>query len=91
VPFVIIQVIMVGILIAFPGLVTSGLAKKSNVDPSKIQIDIPSMEQGTEARPGEPEIPDFGGDKSKPAGPAAPGAQDPGAKQGGELEDLLKK
>src|SRR5258705_612081 len=34
VPFVVIQVIMVGLVTAFPGMVTSGL-KKSAVDPSK--------------------------------------------------------
>src|SRR5216117_1156148 len=49
VPFVVIQLIMVGILIAFPGLITSGL-KKSAVDPSKIEILIPSPEFEREQR-----------------------------------------
>jgi tripartite ATP-independent transporter DctM subunit len=91
VPFVVIQVIMVGILIAFPGLVTSSLAKKSTVDPTKIQIEIPSMEEGSGAQPGEPEPPDFGAGEPKPAEKTSPGAEDPSAKQGGELEDLFKK
>jgi tripartite ATP-independent transporter DctM subunit len=53
VPFVVIQVVMVGILIAFPGLVTSSL-QKSTVDPSKVQIIIPGEEGET---PGEEEAP----------------------------------
>ena len=40
VPFVVIQVIMVGILIAFPQLVTWNL-EHSTVDPSKVKIEIP--------------------------------------------------
>src|SRR3954468_14074096 len=40
VPFVVIQVVMVAIVIAFPSMVTSSL-EKSTVDPSKIQIEIP--------------------------------------------------
>ncbi|HEU4351589.1 MAG TPA: TRAP transporter large permease subunit [Burkholderiales bacterium] len=50
VPFVVIQVIMVTIVIGFPGLVTSSL-EKSTVDPSKVQIEIPQEEPGEE-RPG---------------------------------------
>jgi len=57
VPFVIIQCIMVGILIAFPGMVTSSL-DKSTVDPSKVQIEIPQEE-----RPAEETPPDFGPQK----------------------------
>ena len=43
VPFVCIQVIMVAIVIAFPQLVLGNLDRKK-VDPSTIQIDIPTME-----------------------------------------------
>jgi tripartite ATP-independent transporter DctM subunit len=43
VPFVVIQCIMVGILIAFPGLVTSSL-EKSTVDPATIQIELPDTD-----------------------------------------------
>jgi tripartite ATP-independent transporter DctM subunit len=53
VPFVVIQVVMVAILIAFPGLVTSGL-QKSTVDPAKVQITIPPDEAGP---PGQEEAP----------------------------------
>ncbi|MEO8203755.1 MAG: TRAP transporter large permease subunit, partial [Betaproteobacteria bacterium] len=41
VPFVVIQCIMVGLIIAFPGLVTGGLAKKAVVDTDKIEIMVP--------------------------------------------------
>ena len=40
VPFVVIQVIMVGLVIAFPGMVTAGLDKGNNVDPSKVKIEL---------------------------------------------------
>jgi tripartite ATP-independent transporter DctM subunit len=43
VPFVVIQCIMVGILIAFPQLVLSSL-EKSTVDPASIEIVIPPLE-----------------------------------------------
>ena len=36
VPFVIIQVIMVGLIIAFPGLVSSGLTKEPTIDADKV-------------------------------------------------------
>jgi tripartite ATP-independent transporter DctM subunit len=42
VPFVCIQIIMVVIVIAFPGLVTGGLTKAPKVDPGKIQIELPT-------------------------------------------------
>jgi hypothetical protein len=48
VPFVVIQCIMVGILIAFPQLVLSGL-DRSTVDPDSVEIVIPPVEgQGQE-------------------------------------------
>jgi TRAP-type mannitol/chloroaromatic compound transport system permease large subunit len=40
VPFVVIQVIMVCLVIAFPGIVTAGLDKTPKLDPSKVQIQI---------------------------------------------------
>jgi tripartite ATP-independent transporter DctM subunit len=50
VPFVVIQVIMVGLVIAFPGMVTSSL-EKSTVDPSKVQIEIQQEERPAEDAP----------------------------------------
>jgi GntP family gluconate:H+ symporter len=44
VPFVLIQILMVGLIISFPGLVTGGLAKKAVIDTNKIQIEVPAEE-----------------------------------------------
>ncbi|WP_332669792.1 TRAP transporter large permease [Aromatoleum sp.] len=41
VAFVLIQLVMVGLVIAFPGLVSGGLDKKTEVDLDKIQIQAP--------------------------------------------------
>jgi TRAP-type mannitol/chloroaromatic compound transport system permease large subunit len=41
VPFVVIQVIMVGIVIIFPELVTAGLDHGPKIDPADVKIDIP--------------------------------------------------
>ena len=49
VPFVLIQVLMVGLIIAFPNLVSGGLAKKADVDLSNIQIDAPKGKYSTDA------------------------------------------
>ncbi len=44
IPWVVLQVILVAIVILWPGSVTYWIDKGSNVDPSKIQIDIPQIE-----------------------------------------------
>src|SRR5713101_5992473 len=41
VPFVIMQLAMVGAVIAFPGMVLSSLDKGPKIDPTKIQIEVP--------------------------------------------------
>ncbi|TAN58085.1 MAG: TRAP transporter large permease subunit [Magnetospirillum sp.] len=46
VPFVVIQMIMVGLVIAFPALVTGGLDKAGVVDTTKIQIEVPREDYG---------------------------------------------
>jgi tripartite ATP-independent transporter DctM subunit len=51
VPFVIIQVIMVGLVIGFPQLVLGGLDHGPKLDPSKVKIDIPQMEYQDEPAP----------------------------------------
>src|SRR5437762_12216260 len=45
VPFVLIQIVMVALVIAFPGLVSGGIAKKQAIDTDKIQIEIPAEEE----------------------------------------------
>src|SRR6185295_15350584 len=44
VPFVLIQVLMVALIIAFPNLVSGGLGTKEKVDIRNIQIEIPAEE-----------------------------------------------
>jgi TRAP-type mannitol/chloroaromatic compound transport system permease large subunit len=44
VPFVFIQVIMVGLVIAFPAMVMHYKGAASTVDPNKVKIEIPQME-----------------------------------------------
>ena len=67
VPFVVIQVVMVGIVIAFPGLVTGNL-DKSTVDPSRIQIEIPAPDHEREQMMRDADVPDFGTPKPRDAG-----------------------
>ncbi len=50
VPFVLIQVIMVGLIIAFPGLVSGGLAQKAQIDIRNIRIEAPAEMRGPGGR-----------------------------------------
>jgi len=43
VPFVVIQVIMVGLIIAFPNIVSGGLGTKAKIDTQNIHINIPAV------------------------------------------------
>ncbi len=57
IPWVLLQLVMVAIVIAWPGLVTAFLDKASNVDPSKVRIEIPA--QDFERKDQEDTVPDF--------------------------------
>ncbi|MFZ5543710.1 MAG: TRAP transporter large permease [Pseudomonadota bacterium] len=46
VPFVVIQVIMVGLIIAFPNLVSGGLGKKADLDTSNINLEVEQPNYG---------------------------------------------
>jgi TRAP-type mannitol/chloroaromatic compound transport system permease large subunit len=72
VPFVLIQVIMVGLIIAFPGIVSSGLDKKQAIDMNKVEQQL-QQDLKTEDPFAAP-APDFG---TAPAAPAAPAASAP--------------
>ncbi len=52
VPFVLIQIIMVALIISFPGIVTGGIAKKQAVDIRNIQIEVPEEEPQAPGEPG---------------------------------------
>ncbi len=69
VPFVLLQILMVGILIAFPQLVTFGLDGTVKIDTNKVQLVIP---QDTDRLPSD--------DDDKPSSDSAPAAREPGAK-----------
>ena len=83
VPFVIIQVIMVGIVIAFPGLVSSGLTKGPTVDVDKA---FREMQGGKEDKGNAPAAFD-------PPGTAASGAAAPsgsGAASSADSDDMTR-
>src|SRR5436309_946639 len=53
VPFVLIQVVMIALVILFPKMVMVYKGIESNVDPTKIEIELPPSQSG--APPGQPE------------------------------------
>ncbi|MBM3395722.1 MAG: TRAP transporter large permease subunit [Betaproteobacteria bacterium] len=86
VPFVVIQVIMVGIVIAFPGLVTGNLDKHI-IDTSNTEIIIP-VEEGTTEDSGEEAPPDFSGGSE---GSGTPAEGDTESKAADDLNDAFKQ
>jgi len=44
VPFVVIQIIMVGLVIAFPSMVMHYKGSLPNIDPSTINIEVPPVD-----------------------------------------------
>ena len=48
IPFVVIQIIMIGLVIAFPQMVSAGLDKEHQVDVNSVQIEIPAYEYDSE-------------------------------------------
>ena len=70
VPFVLIQVVMVGLIIAFPGIVSRDVEEKIDLD--KVKIEMPQEENfGAPDMSGGARQPDA----SSPAASAAPGAE----------------
>jgi tripartite ATP-independent transporter DctM subunit len=91
VPFVVIQLIMVAVVIAFPRMVTGTLVK-STVDPTKIEMQIPSSDY--DHSPGDRAPPDFGAPEKKDDGKAGRSSADkPDAPSdsGSDLEKLFKE
>ena len=85
IPFVIIQIIMVAIVIAFPGLVTHYKDDRVEVDPSTVTVDVPMPGAFGENPFGEPGAGGNPfGDAGNPFGaPAAPDFGAPAPDQGG--------
>jgi GntP family gluconate:H+ symporter len=52
IPFVLIQIIMVGLIIAFPGIVSSGLDKEEKIDLDKVQLEVQAEPAATPLAPG---------------------------------------
>ena len=48
IPFVVIQIIMIGLVIAVPQMVSAGLDKEHQVDVNSVQIEIPAYEYDSE-------------------------------------------
>ena len=72
VPFVIIQVIMVGLIIFFPGIVSSGMDKEVKVDLNQVQLQIEPDSPAPDAA--MPEMPQDGA--SAPSGDSGKAAED---------------
>jgi tripartite ATP-independent transporter DctM subunit len=89
VPFVVIQVIMVGIVIMFPGLVT-GMLDKITLDPSKIEIKIPTPDYERERLEGVAP-PDFGAPTADGGGDTPPDQDQAGGGADTDLEKALKE
>jgi TRAP-type mannitol/chloroaromatic compound transport system permease large subunit len=78
VPFVIIQVIMVGLVIAFPGMVMHYKSVLPTIDPSKVEIKLPPIGGGGfPGIPGIPSLPPMGGPSGAPASGGIPGLTPP--------------
>ncbi len=73
VPFVIIQIIMVGLIIAFPALVSSGLDKEATIDGDKALMQMQADDQSKSAQ----EAAAVPAADASAAGAAAPGASAP--------------
>ena len=74
VPFVLIQVFMVGLIIAFPGFVSGGLGKAAALDTSNVKLEVQPNQERTEMDANTLFGPATGA--SSPA-PAAPAPRDP--------------
>lgn len=57
IPFVIIQIVMVGLIIAFPGIVSSGLDKTEKIDLSTIQLEVQAEPSEAAASAAKGDIP----------------------------------
>src|SRR5687768_16371230 len=78
VPFVLIQIIMVGLIIAFPGIVSRDKIEKYDLD--KVKIEMPASDPALEAPP------------TMPGAEAQPGAADKAAAdEQKKIDDLFKK
>jgi len=85
VPFVVIQVIMVGLIIAFPGLVSSGLVKGETIDADKAFQELRMKDEPAE----EPDSAASQASSPEPTASAAEGETQPDDPMKA-LEDAIK-
>ncbi|MCW7537582.1 TRAP transporter large permease subunit [Aquabacterium sp. A7-Y] len=76
VPFVLIQLVMVGLIIAFPGIVSGSLDKVEKIDLDKVQIEMPT---GAGDEYGTPSMEGF--DTGAPEAASEPSAETPAAEE----------
>lgn len=74
VPFVVIQIIMVGLIIVFPGLVSGGLGKKADLDTTNIQLEVDKPDYGNREEDNNKLFAPPAGASAAPAAPSASGA-----------------
>ncbi|MBT9507151.1 TRAP transporter large permease subunit [Rhodoferax sp.] len=86
VPFVIIQIIMVGLIIAFPGLVSSGLDKEATIDGDKALVQMQTEDQAKEAAQDTTTIPAA----EASSAPGAPENAEGPAKDADANDDAMK-
>jgi len=90
VPFVLIQVLMVGLIIAVPAIVGGGMAKKAAVDINKIEIEVPDAPVGSGTK-GEKEMEDaLERELGKGAATEPPSDAQDAAKGGADKTDAAK-
>jgi tripartite ATP-independent transporter DctM subunit len=94
VPFVIIQIIMVGLIIAFPGIVSSGLDKKEAVDLDKVGAEMMLSMPPSELEPDAATPPQDAASDATDEAPLVPtGGQDRSAEDDPmkAMEEAMKK
>ncbi len=79
VPYVLIQVVMVGLIIAFPGIVSGGLDKKEVYDLEKVRIEMEKNMPPTEQPGTDPFAPPPSTDPAVPGAPATGASGDASA------------
>jgi len=91
VPFVLIQIVMVGLIIAFPGIVSSGLDKPEAVDMDKVRLQMEKMLNQQDLAPAPLPTPDAGSPaQPQPQSPGVPMPEPEAATPAQSDDDLLK-
>jgi GntP family gluconate:H+ symporter len=91
VPFVCIQIIMVVLIIAFPGMVTMAFDKEKKIDIESIRIELPTEEPASAPDGSKAEQAPGTDDASKPEGESKDTAEDPFEALQRQAEEAAKK